>query len=266
MRGGRSDEGGGRAGGGVRDGPAVALADRADEVVAALLALPHDDLPEPARSWLREQYGRVVPVVVPDALAAIDRGTAPSPECLARLRRLAARSRGDGGALPPTLHGGLPALRVFAGFVRRDVRGERAVLLLARGGLVAQQLAGAWLEGWFAPRCEGDAAAVPEEDGSRPAPVEPVDEVMLELVAAGLSNTEIAEATHYSRQAVVWRLGRVMRRWRVPNRAALTAAAFVRGVLVVRSGRVRRGAAHRASRPPEPAGAGAGDDGGPGPG
>lgn len=261
MRAGRLEAAGARPGGGVRDGPAVALADRSDEVVAALLALPHDDLPEPARSWLREQYGLVVPVVVPDALAAIDRGTAPSPECLARLRRLAAQSRRDGVALPLTLHGGLPALRVFAGLVRRDVRGERAVLLLARGGLVAQQLAGAWLEGWFAPRGEGEAPTAPEVDGDRPAPVEPVDGVMLELVAAGLSNTEIAEATHYSRQAVVWRLGRVMRRWRVPNRAALTAAAFVRGVLVVRSGRVRRGAAPRT---PEPTGAGGGDDGGPG--
>ncbi|MGX9899497.1 response regulator transcription factor [Arthrobacter sp. SA17] len=54
---------------------------------------------------------------------------------------------------------------------------------------------------------------------------------MVALLAAGRSNEQIAEALDYSPQAVKWHLARIMRSWKVGNRAALVSVAFLRGAL-----------------------------------
>lgn len=61
-----------------------------------------------------------------------------------------------------------------------------------------------------------------------------VDARMLELAARGHTNLEIARRLRYSRQAVEWHLGRLMRHWRVRNRASLVAEGFARGALSAR--------------------------------
>lgn len=57
---------------------------------------------------------------------------------------------------------------------------------------------------------------------------------MIALVASGRSNEQIAGETDYSPQAVKWHLARLMRLWKVDNRASLVAVALVRGVLSAR--------------------------------
>jgi DNA-binding CsgD family transcriptional regulator len=76
---------------------------------------------------------------------------------------------------------------------------------------------------------------------ARAPDLDDVEERMLALTAHGLSNDEIARATSYSRQAVAWHLGRLMRTWNAPNRTALVSVAFVRGVIRTRrERRIRR--------------------------
>jgi DNA-binding CsgD family transcriptional regulator len=92
-----------------------------------------------------------------------------------------------------------------------------------------------------------DPEGEPELDLVARAPdLDDVEERMLALTAYGMSNDEIARATSYSRQAVAWHLGRLMRSWNAPNRTALVSVAFVRGVIRSRLVRRPRGA----SRPP----------------
>lgn len=61
--------------------------------------------------------------------------------------------------------------------------------------------------------------------------LDPRDYEMLALVAKGRSNQQIGTELCYSSPTVRWRLGRLMSRWEVANRAALVAAGFHRGVL-----------------------------------
>jgi DNA-binding NarL/FixJ family response regulator len=53
---------------------------------------------------------------------------------------------------------------------------------------------------------------------------------ILGMAAPGLSTAEIAAAVHYSRQAVSYHLGRLMNRFKVPNRTALVAFAYEQGL------------------------------------
>lgn len=220
------------------------LVDRAEDIAEALLGHEFADVAEPERSWLREQYAHAVPLVLVDALAAVDEGTDLSPDCLGRLRALAARTDATAVPLSVALRGSLPALRVFGRFLRGSsspsAAGQaRSLLLMARASTVAQELGSAWIEGWLGSAAashgawgvEVDADALTDE-------LDPDDRVMVEMVAGGRSNQEIARATHFSRQAVGWRLSRLMRRWRVGNRAALVSAAFTHGVLSARRRRV----------------------------
>ncbi|SDQ35500.1 LuxR C-terminal-related transcriptional regulator [Quadrisphaera sp. DSM 44207] len=208
------------------------MSERAPEIAAALLQLPHDHVAEPHRSWLRDQYRRVVPVVLVDALRAAEDGSPLPPRCVARLRELAADCSETEVPLAVSLRATLPAVRVFCGFVQETADGARAAQLVERGCVVAQEVISTWVEAWVRARSTRAArpTAPPEPGGDEE--LEPVDEVMLALVAEGRSNEEIAAATHYSRQAVGWRLSRLMHRWRVSNRAALTATAYAKGILV----------------------------------
>jgi DNA-binding CsgD family transcriptional regulator len=55
-------------------------------------------------------------------------------------------------------------------------------------------------------------------------------------VSVGCSNKEIAATLEVSEPAVKKRLGRLMRRYAVPNRAALVRAAIVAGDMDAASG------------------------------
>lgn len=212
------------------------VSERLPEIAAALLDLPHDHLPEPHRSWMREQYGRAVPVVLADALRAVEEGELLSAKCVARLQELAADTDETDVPLAVTLRGAAPAIRVFCAFVQQSADGARAVHLMARASVVAQELGSIWVEARLRGRAPAAVGAAQPREPDGDEELEPVDERMLELVAEGRSNAEIATVTHYSRQAVGWRLSRLMRRWRAANRAALVAAAFARGALVPRAG------------------------------
>ncbi len=217
----------------------VTLSQHLPRISEALLELPHDHLAEPHRTWLREQYRRIVPVVLADALRAVEEGGPVSPQCLDRLRELAADCRDNDVPLAVCLRAALPAVAVFCRFAEQNLEVVRAARLVVRAAVVAQELGSTWVEAWVGARASAPPGSVPRVVSAARDDLEPVDVQMLALVARGRSNEEIAAATHYSRQAVGWRLSRLMLRWRAANRAALTAAAFTRGVLVLGSRRRR---------------------------
>lgn len=220
------------------------LAARADEIAAALLAHDFTEVPEPERSRLRQCYVDVVPVVIHEALAAVDQGVPVTADCLARVREMAARRCDDDFSPGAALRGALPALRVLTAVLRGSGTGGgvadrvATIELMHHAGLVAHQLGAAWVEGWL--ESIGGHRRTDAAEGAAPtAPLEPHVQHMIELVAEGRSNAEIATATHYSRQAVSWQLSRIMKAWHSPNRAALVAKAFARGILTVRPPRHR---------------------------
>ncbi len=72
-------------------------------------------------------------------------------------------------------------------------------------------------------------------EAPEPAPVVGVSEVegrILALAAAGSTTAAIGKAVGLTVDGVNYHLGRLSRRWRVPNRTALVAKAYVLGVLV----------------------------------
>ncbi|MFI9723465.1 helix-turn-helix transcriptional regulator [Streptomyces sp. NPDC052396] len=67
-----------------------------------------------------------------------------------------------------------------------------------------------------------------------PAPaaeVSPVEEQILALVASGATTAAVGKAVGLTLDGVNYHLTRLSRRWRVPNRTALVARAYVLGVL-----------------------------------
>ncbi|MGP9694607.1 LuxR C-terminal-related transcriptional regulator [Brachybacterium sp. AOP25-B2-12] len=236
------------------------LDERVEDFARLLGEAPLAGVRESSRTWLRERYAEIVPVVLPAALRAVEHGTPIDPEALAQLRGIAR----DCPELPATdpsviLRGGAPALTVFALVVqtaaRQDV--ERAALAMGRASLVVLEMGSCWTEAWWRrrgarrtrPDDDAEAAPASAEDldliatGSGTAEgLEPSDEQMLELLAQGLSNEAISRRTAYSRQAVAWRLGRLMRTWNAPNRTALVAFAVAKGWLGPRGSRRAQGA------------------------
>jgi DNA-binding CsgD family transcriptional regulator len=233
---------------------------RVDEFLELLLSCPLDDVQPAGRDWLRMRYAEVVPLVLPYALAAVEHGRPLPAACLDALRedagRNAARTDVD---LSVVLRAALPALRVFALVMHAATADRHGVLIvaMARASHVAHELCTCWVEAWMGHRAREKASrpvvADPPhaDDGveldlvARAPDLDDVQERMLALTAHGLSNDEIARATCYSRQAVAWHLGRLMRTWNAPNRTALVSVAFVRGV--IRTRRTRR--IHRAGPP-----------------
>lgn len=214
---------------------------------------PFDDIEPETRAWLRARYAEIVPVVLPAALRAVERGGPISPRCLTELRGVAIRSANEPGATFSTaLRGSYPALAVFSAvmFELQPARPSQVVLAMTRATWVAHELGSCWVESWNRERARLDRAQgslVPVgavvAEGVVEAPVELIatgpeldetEQHMLTLTAYGLSNDDIAKQTNYSRQAVSWHLGKLMKAWNVQNRTALVAAAFVRGVLAAR--------------------------------
>jgi len=218
------------------------LADRLDELTAAMLA------PERFRAigdhggWLLDRYREILPTVLPDALHCMETGARISPESLAVIRNSAAAMRHSGVPLAVVLRGSIPALRVFGAFIQTRETGlnpHDLTVLMGRAALIAGELGASWAEAWADvrgsgalrhPVVEGEALDFVSVPGIVPTPVLE----MLALVASGRSNEQIAAATDYSPQAVKWHLARLMRQWNVENRASLVAVALVRGVLTAR--------------------------------
>jgi DNA-binding NarL/FixJ family response regulator len=236
----------------------LGLTDRA-EVFARLLQRPSfSDVQDDGRDWLQECYTQIVPLVLPAALHAVETGDPLPAECLQALRAVAAGSASDTEVqLAVILRGALPALRVFAAFMHETAPADsrQTVLAMARATRVAHELGSCWVEAWSdarsakerAGRDAGGASVHPRPRASvtvldggsielvaaHPT-LSDAEERMLTLAAYGHSNEHIARATSYSRQAVGWHLSRIMRAWKTPNRTALVALAFVKGVLVAR--------------------------------
>lgn len=60
-----------------------------------------------------------------------------------------------------------------------------------------------------------------------------LDARVLEGVAAGVSTVQLAARLYLSRQGVEYHVGAMLRRFKVPNRAALAAKAYAQGILTI---------------------------------
>ena len=234
----------------------LALDERCPEFEELLLTPPLHGIRPAGHDWLRRRYAEIVPLVLPAALRAVERGEPVDRECLAQLREVAAASAEDPRVdVSVVLRGALPAIRVFALVMHTATRDHavtldhagRTMLAMSRASLVAHELGSCWAEAWAEQRrrSAGESAAAVttgEIDLVARAPgLDETEEQMLALAAQGLSNDEIAKETAYSRQAVAWHLGRLMKSWKAPNRTALVSVAFVKGW--IRARREVRGAA-----------------------
>ena len=242
----------------------LGLPDRVDDFVRLLQNPSFSDVRDDGQAWLQRCYAEIVPLVLPAALHAVESGEPLPAECLRSLRAVAAGSASDTDVqLSVILRGALPALRVFAAFMHETAPADprQTVLAMARATRVAHELGSCWVEAWSDARAAKGhlvpgPVPVPAPEASVTGPprtsVTALDGGSIELVAAdpdlsdaearmltlaayGHSNDHIARATSYSRQAVGWHLSRIMRAWKTPNRTALVALAFVKGVLVARS-------------------------------
>lgn len=228
----------------------LALDERCAEFEALLLEPPLHGIRRTGHDWLRERYAEIVPIVLPAALRSVERGEPVDPACLARLRAVAADCAEDPRVdFSVVVRGALPAIRVFALVMHtaaRDHTGSvdratRTMLAMSRASLVAHELGSCWAEAWSEERRRGTATSAPPVDLgaidliARAPGLDESEERMLALAAQGRSNDEIASETSYSRQAVAWHLGRLMRTWRAPNRTALVSIAFVKGWIRARA-------------------------------
>ncbi|ANP74580.1 helix-turn-helix transcriptional regulator [Cryobacterium arcticum] len=246
----------------------LGLPDRVDDFARLLQNPSFSDVRDDGQAWLQRCYAEIVPLVLPAALHSVESGEPLPAECLRALRAVAAGSASDTDVqLSVILRGALPALRVFAAFMHETAPADprQTVLAMARATRVAHELGSCWVEAWSDARATKGHLVPEPAPASTPTPVPAasvtgpprasvtaLDGGSIELVAAdpdlsdaearmltlaayGHSNDHIARATSYSRQAVGWHLSRIMRAWKTPNRTALVALAFVKGVLVARS-------------------------------
>jgi DNA-binding CsgD family transcriptional regulator len=81
-----------------------------------------------------------------------------------------------------------------------------------------------------------DAAELPAADVAAPVPPRKVpalnirDAGVLEGVASGASSVQLAASLFLSRQGVEYYVGRLLRKFRVPNRTALVGRAYSMGI------------------------------------
>ncbi|MFJ4222204.1 LuxR C-terminal-related transcriptional regulator [Curtobacterium luteum] len=228
----------------------LSLDERCAEFEALLLEPPLHGIHRQGHDWLRERYVEIVPIVLPAALRAVERGEPVDPGSLDRLRRVAAARAEDPRVdLSVVLRGALPAIRVFALVMHTATRDHvgtvdraaRTMLAMSRASLVAHELGSCWAEAWSQERGRAASTTPAAVDAgeidlvARAPGLDESEERMLALAAQGLSNDQIASETSYSRQAVAWHLGRLMRTWRAPNRTALVSVAFVKGWIRARA-------------------------------
>lgn len=213
----------------------------ADILIEAMLDVRAFGPVSPHSLYLRARYAELLPVVMSDVLRCIETGGSLSPHTLAALRASARAMRLADVPLRLMLRGGAPSLRVFYAYARswkHELSHRELTLLMERAARLSAEMTAYWVEFWFeaiqhphpdGPRADGDNLDDILE--SVPGILESPGLDMLALVAAGHSNEQIAEALDYSPHAVKWHLARVMRSWKVGNRAALVSVAFLRGAL-----------------------------------
>ena len=223
----------------------LGLTDRIGELSTALLAPGLFESIGSHGPWLRDRYREILPAVLPDALRAMETGARIESTSLRAIRGSAHAMWDAQVPVSVVLRGGIPAMRMFSSFIhsRETGLGPRDLtLLMGRAALIAGELGACWAESWAQTRAAADSARSLTDGDSLdlvavPGTVQSPALEMLALVASGHSNDQIALETDYSPQAVKWHLARVMRLWKVENRASLVAVALVRGVLVARPNR-----------------------------
>lgn len=217
----------------------LGLADNYDELFALMMRC--SSFEQEHGAWLRERYAEIVPMVLPDALRCVETGDALAESSRVAIRSSAEAMRGTAIPLSVVLRGGVPAIRVFGTFMRGrfPLLGPRDLaVVLGRAALISHELGACWVEVFAGSESSTDGDSL--DLIAVPGEVESPALEMLILAATGQSNEQIADATDYSVHAVKWHLARVMRSWRVGNRAALVSVAFVRGVLTSRSSQPER--------------------------
>ncbi|MGV9270980.1 LuxR C-terminal-related transcriptional regulator [Kitasatospora sp. NPDC003701] len=140
----------------------------------------------------------------------------------------------------PSVH--QPLLRQFAGLVegRRD-RFATEVIAVGAGGdaftvpltAVAVQGGTPELSSILVMMSARREAADPEVASSRKKILSEIDARILEGIAAGVSTVPLAARLYLSRQGVEYHVTCLLRKLRVPNRAALVSRAYSMGVLKV---------------------------------
>ncbi|MFC5275979.1 helix-turn-helix transcriptional regulator [Brachybacterium sacelli] len=236
----------------------LGLDGRVEEISRLLVKAPLDDIHVDGHNWLRQRYREFVPLILPTALRAVEHGAPLDPTALGAFRRLAAECAAEHprGDLSVVLRGAIPALRVFALVMQAFAQepGARTLLAMSRASLIAHELSTCWVEAWWSRDSELASLSPVAENLTaedidlvpRTPDLEESDERMLALAAHGFSNQEISQETSYSKQAVAWRLGRLMKVWKAPNRTALVSFAFAKGWLRPRPARSRRRSRSRA--------------------
>lgn len=63
-----------------------------------------------------------------------------------------------------------------------------------------------------------------------PSPLDDLDARILEGIAKGESNAQLAAQLHFSRQGIGYRVTALLRKLHAPNRTALVARAYVLGL------------------------------------
>ena len=234
------------------------LVEHCSELESSLLH-PQNFEHSPSGQWLAERYREIVPVILPDVLHCLDTGEPLAPRSVAAVRTSAEGILAGRVPLHTVLHGGIPALRVFAAFLQPHhsrLTSAELASILGRASVVATELGACWAHAWSSAPSRAashtGSAAVSAAGSSEPAADVPagadtevhvpdliavpghLDDADLDMVllaAQGRSNEEIAQATAYSPHAVKWHLGRAMRTWNVRNRASLITTALLRGAL-----------------------------------
>ncbi|WP_158920695.1 PAS domain-containing protein [Streptomyces sp. NBRC 109706] len=77
------------------------------------------------------------------------------------------------------------------------------------------------------------ASAEPPRPVRKNRALNPLDARILEGIAAGASTIQLAAKLHLSRQGIEYRVSSLLRKHRVPNRAALVSRAYATGVLTI---------------------------------
>lgn len=230
------------------------LVEHCSELESSLLH-PQNFEHSPSGQWLAERYREIVPVILPDVLHCLDTGEPLAPRSVAAVRTSAEGILAGRVPLHTVLHGGIPALRVFAAFLQPHhsrLTSAELASILGRASVVATELGACWAHAWSSAPSRAASTAASTAGSSEPAAGVPagadtevhvpdliavpghLDDADLDMVllaAQGRSNEEIAQATAYSPHAVKWHLGRAMRTWNVRNRASLITTALLRGAL-----------------------------------
>ncbi|KNC20506.1 hypothetical protein AC792_00280, partial [Arthrobacter sp. RIT-PI-e] len=125
------------------------LSDHCEELHAALTREENFEK-TPGGQWLAGTYHDIVPAVLRNVLHSVDTGESLNPSIIETIRYSAASTTAH-VPLHTALHGSLPAIKVFAAFLRTHhtmIPAQRMALLLSRASIIAVELSGYWITTW----------------------------------------------------------------------------------------------------------------------